>query len=109
MKRWNFKSAWRWLTHPKFDETQSIDSRNGDGGGGGHSGSHVKLFATPMDCRIPGFPVFHYLMEFAQIYVHWVDDAIQPSVTPLFSCPQSFPASGSFPGFCIKVAKVLEL
>ena len=32
--------------------------------------SHVKLFATPMDCSTPGFPVFHYLMEFAQTHVH---------------------------------------
>ena len=27
----------------------------------------------------PGFPVLHHLWEFAQIYVHWVSDAIQPS------------------------------
>ena len=33
----------------------------------------------PMDCSMPGFPVFHYLPEFAQTQVHWVDDAIQPS------------------------------
>ena len=35
----------------------------------------------------------------AQIRVHWVGDAIQPShpVSPFSSCPQSFPASGSFP------------
>ena len=33
----------------------------------------------PMDCRTPGFPVLHSLSEFAQIYVHWVGDAIQPS------------------------------
>ena len=26
-----------------------------------------------------GFPGFHYLLEFAQTHVHWVDDAIQPS------------------------------
>ena len=31
-----------------------------------------------MDCSIPGFPVLHYLPEFAQTHVHWVDDAIQP-------------------------------
>ena len=31
------------------------------------------------DCSMPGFPVFHYLPEFAQTLVHWVDDAIQPS------------------------------
>ena len=33
----------------------------------------------PMDCSMPGFPVLHYLLEFAQIQVHWVGDAIQPS------------------------------
>jgi len=53
---------------------------------------------NPMDCSTPGFPVLHHLPEFAQTHAHWVSDAIQPShpVTP-FSCPQSFPASGSFP------------
>ena len=51
----------------------------------------------PMDCSTPGFLVLHYLAEFAQIHVHWVGDAIQPSRgLPFFSCPQSFPASGSF-------------
>ena len=33
----------------------------------------------PMDCNTPGFPVLHYLLELAQIHVHWVGDAIQPS------------------------------
>ena len=32
----------------------------------------------PMDCNTPGFPVLHYLLEFAQAPVHWVGDAIQP-------------------------------
>ena len=32
-----------------------------------------------MDCSTPGFPVLHYLPEFAQTHVHWVDDAIRPS------------------------------
>ena len=32
-----------------------------------------------MDCSTPGFPVLHYLPEFAQIHVHWVGQAIQPS------------------------------
>ena len=53
----------------------------------------------PMDCSMPGFPVLHYLPEFAQTHVHWVDEAIQPShpVIPFSCCPQSFPASRSFP------------
>ena len=32
-----------------------------------------------MDCNMPGFPVLHSLLEFAQTHVHWVGDAIQPS------------------------------
>ena len=52
---------------------------------------------NPMDCSTPGFPVLHYLPEFAQTHVHWVSDATQPSISSsviLFSfCLQSFPAS----------------
>ena len=33
----------------------------------------------PTDCSTPGFPVLHYLSEFAQTHIHWVHDAIQPS------------------------------
>ena len=32
-----------------------------------------------MDCSTPGFPVLHYLLEFAQTHVHGAGDAIQPS------------------------------
>ena len=41
--------------------------------------SHVRLFVTPWTASTPGFPVLHYLSEFAQVHVHWVGDAIQPS------------------------------
>ena len=53
---------------------------------------------NPVDCSTPGFPVLHQLLEFVQIHVYWVSDAIQP-LCPLLSpshCLQSFPASGSF-------------
>ena len=30
----------------------------------------------PMDCSTPGFPALHYLPEFAQTHVHWVNDVI---------------------------------
>ena len=33
----------------------------------------------PVDCSTPGFPVLHYLPEFAQTHVHRVGNAIQPS------------------------------
>ena len=34
---------------------------------------------NPVDCRMPGFPDHHQLLDPTQIYVHWVSDAIQPS------------------------------
>ena len=30
----------------------------------------------PVDCSTPSFPVLHYLLEFAQIHVHWIGDPI---------------------------------
>ena len=44
-------------------------------------------------------PVHHQLLDFTQTHVHRVGDAIQPShpLIPFSSCPQSLPASGSFP------------
>ena len=53
-----------------------------------------------MNCSMPGFPVLHGLLEFAESHVHWAGDATQPShplSPPFSSCPQSFPASRSFP------------
>ena len=61
--------------------------------------SHIQL-CDPVDCSTQGFPIFHYLLEFAQIYIHWISDAIQPShplSPPFSSCSQSFPASRSIP------------
>ena len=60
--------------------------------------SHVWL-CDPMNCSMPGFPVLHHHLEFAQTHDHWVSDAIQTShpLGPFSSCPQSFPASGSLP------------
>ena len=36
-------------------------------------------FCHPLDCSTPGFPIFHYLLQFTQIHVHWFGDAIQLS------------------------------
>ena len=41
--------------------------------------SRVRLFATPMNCSMPGLPVHHQLPELTQTQVHRVSDAIQPS------------------------------
>ena len=37
-----------------------------------------------MDCSMPGFSVYHQLLELTQTHVHRVGDAIQPS-HPLLS------------------------
>ena len=56
------------------------------------------VVSNPMNQSTPGLPVHHQLPETTQTHVHCVGDAIQPSssVIPFSSCPQSFPASGSF-------------
>ena len=54
----------------------------------------------PMNHSIPGLPIHHQLQESTQTHFHRVSDAIQPShplSSPLSSCPQSLPASESFP------------
>ena len=38
----------------------------------------------PRDCSTPGFSVPHHLLEFTQVHVRWIGDAIQPS-HPLLS------------------------
>ena len=56
-------------------------------------------FWDPMDCSMPGFPIYHQFLEFPQTHVHRIGDAIQTissSVVPFSSHLQSFPASGSF-------------
>ena len=51
----------------------------------------------PMNCSTPGLPVHHQLLEFTQTHVQKCHPAISSSVVPFSSCPQSLPASQSFP------------
>ena len=48
--------------------------------------SCVWLFVTPWSYCMPGFAVLHCVPEFAQIHIHWVSDATQPS-HPLLPTP----------------------
>ena len=52
---------------------------------------------NPMNRTTPGLPVHHQLPESTQTHFHWVviHPAFSSSGIP-FSCPQSFPATGSF-------------
>ena len=58
---------------------------------------------NPMDHSMKGFPVLHYLLEFAQTYVYWVGDAIQPSPLPflllsIFPSIRVFSSESDLPG-----------
>ena len=67
--------------------------------------SHVRL-CDPMDCSTPGFPVL-FPKVFPKLFPkvcsnscslsQWCHPTISSSVIPFSSCPQSFPASRSFP------------
>ena len=44
-------------------------------------------FCDPMDCSKPGFPVPHHFPGFAQVHIHCISDAIQPSHDLLYVAP----------------------
>ena len=67
-----------------------------------------------MDCSTPCLSVPHHLPEFAQVHVHWISDAIQPSHPLPPSSPFAFNLSqhqGLFQWVCCsnQVAKVLVI
>ena len=69
---------------------------------------------APMDCSTPDSSVLHYLLEFAQIHVDWVGDAIYLSHPLSSPSPPALNLSqhqGLFQwvGSSQQVAKVLEL
>ena len=87
-----------WVVNPPTGQMRET----GVGGGGGGSGQLLKstgkatlaaepgsyccsvaqscpVLCNPMDCSTPALPVLHYLQEFAQTHVYWVDDSIQTS------------------------------
>ena len=83
----------------------------------GHSSvqslSQVEL-CDPMDCSMPGLPVHHQLLQLAQIHVHRVGDAIQPSHPLLSPSPPAFNLSqhqgvSQWVSSSHQVAKVLDL
>ena len=54
------------------------------------SSSACPTLCHPMDCSTSGLPVPHYLLEFAEVHIHWIGDAIQPSHPLLPSSPSAF-------------------
>ena len=60
--------------------------------------SRIRL-CDPMNRSTPGLPVHHQLTEFTQTHPssQWCHPVISSSVVPFSACPQSLPASESFP------------
>ena len=79
--------------------------------------SVAKLCSTlcnPIHCSITGFPVPHHLPEFAQVQVHCIGDAIQPSHPLSSPFPPALNLSQhqgllKWVKFLHQVAKVLDL
>ena len=69
---------------------------------------------NPTDCSRPGLPVPHHLPEFAQVHVHGIGHAIQPS-HPLMPSSASALNLSQHQGLCQLVVcshqmtKILEL
>ena len=77
------------------------------------SSSHVWL-CSPMEYSTPGFPAPHHLTEFAQVHVHCICDAIQPSHPLTPSSPSVLSLSqlqGLFQwvSYSYQMTKILEL
>ena len=72
--------------------------------------SVVSDFCDPMDCSTPGFPVHHQLPELAQIHVHQISDAIQPSHPLSSPSPPAFNLSQhqGLPISCIKISLLCD-
>ena len=106
----SFSNAWKWkekvksLSHVRLLETPMDCSPPGssihgifqarvqewDATAFSQFGHSRVQFCDTMDCSTPDLPVLHYLLEFAQIHVHRVGDAIPASHCPL---APSHPAS----------------
>ena len=60
--------------------------------------SVILTLCDPMHCSTPGFPVPRHLLEFAQIHVHWVGDAVSPFHPLLPPSPIAFNLSSQHQG-----------
>ena len=55
-----------------------------------------QTLCDPMDCSTPVFLSFTISRSLPKLMSRWCHPTISSSVAPFSSCPQSFPASGSF-------------
>ena len=113
--------VWDWISFQLRTDVQTyLNSKFGGVGFSGDLGGNCpvakpcSILCDPMDCSAPGFPILHYLLEFAQTHIHGVSDAVQPSHPLSSPSPPTLNLSqhqGLFQwvGSLHLVAKVLEL
>ena len=77
------KSHWEQQNMVQFSSVQSL--------------SHVQLFVTPWIAACQASLSIINSQSLLKLMSQWCHPAISSSVVPFSSCPQSFPASGSFP------------
>ena len=61
----------------EMESQAAVGSQPGPSGNGHRN--QCLILCDPTGCSMPGFPILHYLLEFAQAPVHRVGDAIQSS------------------------------
>ena len=111
--RYSPPKRWRGCIRLRTAGCKEVTSNSIDGGCCCSVTQSCLALCNSMNYSTPSFSILHYLPEFAQIHVHGVRDAIQPShplspPSPTLSLSQH---QGLFQwvGFSHQVAKVLEL
>ena len=72
-KNWKYQVIWKRKAFRTHSLKQCIKEKKVS------SAQSCPTLWDPMNCSMPGLPVYHQFPEFAQTHVHWVGDAIQPS------------------------------
>ena len=91
---YNLNWLWFWLSAPLNVISFMLEPLGNQRSCGSIQFSSVTqsclTLSDPVDYRMPGFPVHHQLPELAQIHVHHVSDAFQPSYPLLSPSPLTF-------------------
>ena len=92
--------VWPWNSCTQLDDTDKVIKKGISSVQFGSVTQSCPALCDPMNCSMPGLPVHHHLPEFTQTQrpsSPWCHPTISSWVVLFSSCPQSLPASESFP------------